>query len=353
MAEFTRRKLIAAGGIGFAAAATSGNAQTEEPPNFKAELQQPFRNQTQRLKVTNNGRYVTSLIFSADYPTHFRLKPELYPVLTPAGFPVTDSHQYCFIHHQSVMCGHGRVRSADGAVHDFYRKLNFPEDERADKWHTPERNLYKLGPSGIQRITKSARTEGKSLTVDLTLEWQTRTQNSAEGETIVIEKRRYEISQSGQHTVIDHFSRLIPAKGEAVLEADRHSFCGVRVNDLIDVDEGGTMRDSEGRVNPDGNYWDVEGERKSPRWVDCSGKIGDATVGMTLMGHPKNLRNEYYVRSWGLMEVSAMLSTDVPFSSEQPFEFAARYVAHDGEIKPATADQLYSKFAQQEFLQTD
>ena len=38
------------------------------------------------------------------------LKPELLPVCTPRGLPVTSSHQYCFIHHQSIMCGHGKVR---------------------------------------------------------------------------------------------------------------------------------------------------------------------------------------------------------------------------------------------------
>ena len=347
MADLTRRKIIA-GGIGLTAAATTAQTQADKPSHFQAELQEPFREQTQRLKITNHGRYVTSLIYSVDYPTHFRLKPEFYPVLTPAGFPVTDSHQYCFIHHQSIMCGHGRVRSEDGTVHDFYRKLNFPED-RDDKWHTPEKNLYQLGPSGIQRITESSWDGGELLSIDLTLEWQTRTQNSAVGETIVIEQRRYDVSQTGKYTIIDHFSRLVPAKGEAVLEADRHSFCGVRVSDLIDVEDGGAMTDSEGRENPDGNFWDAEGETRAPRWVDCTGKIGDATVGITLMGHPQNLRNEYYVRQWGLMEVSAMLGTDVPFSKAKPFEFAARYVAHDGEMDAATADQLCSEFGEREF----
>jgi len=348
MADLTRRKLIA-GGISLTSAATAGRTQASEPSNFQAELQKPFREQTQRLKITNHGRYVTSLIYSVDYPTHFRLKPEFYPVLTPAGFPVTDSHQYCFIHHQSVMCGHGRVRSEDGMVYDFYRKLNFPEDARDDKWHTPEKNLYQLGPSGIQRITESRWDGIDPLSIDLTLEWQTRNQNSPAGETIVIEKRRYEIGQAGKHTIIDHFSKLIPAKGEAVLEADRHSFCGVRVSDLIDVEEGGTMTDSEGRVNPEGNFWDADGETKAPRWVDCTGKIGDATVGITLMGHPQNLRNEYYVQPWGLMEVSAMLGTDVSFSKAKPFEFAARYVAHDGVMAPETADQLCVEFAERKF----
>lgn len=347
--EPSRRAFLAAGAAGLAALDAASAAPNREPSEFEIEDQKPFRGQTRRLKVANQGRYVTSLIFSVDYPTHFRLKPEFYPVLTPNVFPVTDSHQYCFIHHQSVMCGHGRVRTEDGRVIDFYRKLNFPEQDRSDKWHTPDKNLYQLGPSGIQRIVDVKLTTGERAVIDLSLEWQTRTQNSATGETIVIEQRRYEISQSGPHTMIDQFSRLTPARGECVLEGDRHSFCGVRVHDLIDVEDGGTMRDSEGRINQTGNFWDADGNRKSPRWVDCTGNIGDATVGMLLMGHPRNPRNEFYVQDWGLMEVSAMLDNDLSFSSAKPFRFAARYVAHDGELSAATADQLYAEFSMKDF----
>jgi hypothetical protein len=345
MPELTRRHLLksAAWSAGFMAA-TRGEAHAAPTNQFEVDDQRPFRGQTRRLKITNRGHYVTSLIFSVDYPTHFRLKPEFYPVLTPAGYPVTDSHQYCFIHHQSIMCGHGRVRAEDGRVIDFYRKLNFPENDRSDKWHTPERNLYHLGPSGIQEITKAKWTTAESVRIDLELTWRTREQNSAKGDPILREKRRYELTQSGPHTIIDHFSELIPVKGTAVLEADRHSFCGVRVHDLIDVEDGGTMRDSEGRANPIGNYWNKDGDRKAPRWVDCTGRIGEATVGITLMGHPDNVRNQYYVQQWGLMEVSPVLGEDAEFNSGNPYRFAARYVAHDGEIQSETADKLFSSF---------
>ncbi|MGB0581197.1 MAG: DUF6807 family protein [Limisphaerales bacterium] len=344
MSDLSRRDLLKTAAVS-AGAMVSTSTLAQTPPNeFKVEDQRPFRAQTRRLKITNHGRYVTSFIFSVDYPTHFRLKPEFYPVLTPAGYPVTDSHQYCFIHHQSIMSGHGRVRTEDGRVIDFYRKLNFPETDRPDKWHTSERNLYHLGPTGIQEITGAKWTTGESVKLDLELTWRTREQNSAEGEPILYEQRHYELTQSGPHTIIDSSSQLIPVKGTIVLEEDRHSFCGVRVNDLIDVEEGGTMRDSEGRVNPDGNYWDADGDRKAPRWIDCTGRLGEATVGITLMGHPENIRNQYYMRDWGLMEVSPCLNTEVEINAASPFRFAARYVAHDGKIAPETNENLLRDF---------
>ena len=343
MSFYSRRNSLKL--VGSAALCTGWSVRSAEPTAFAVEDQRPFREQTRRLKITNQGRYVTALIFSADYPTHFRLKPEFYPVLTPAGYPVTDSHQYCFIHHQSIMSGHGRVRTEDGRVIDFYRKLNFPEAGRSDRWHTKERNLYHLGPSGIQEISDASWTVGEGVRIDLRLNWRTRVPNSADGKSVLTERRQYMISQSGPYTIIDHHTELVPVAGVVVLEADRHSFCGVRVHDMIDVEDGGTMKDAEGRVNPDGNYWDADGNRKAPRWVDCTGKIGAATVGLTLIGHPKNIRNEYYVRDWGLMEVSPVLGHEHTFSKVEPFRFAARYVAHDGEMAADEAARLTDEFA--------
>lgn len=69
-------------------AALSGAALAEEEPAgaLAIEDQQPFRGQTRRLRITRGSRPVASLLFSSDYPTHFRLKPELHNVCTPSRF---------------------------------------------------------------------------------------------------------------------------------------------------------------------------------------------------------------------------------------------------------------------------
>ena len=107
MSRISRRRLLAAG-IGGASAAGLSSVTAATEDQYSVEDQVAFGGQTRRLKLTNRDRCIASLIFATDYPTHFRLKPELYPVCTPAGVPVTDSHQYCFIHHQSIMTGHGK-----------------------------------------------------------------------------------------------------------------------------------------------------------------------------------------------------------------------------------------------------
>lgn len=355
MNVLNRRNFIgAASGAAAAVALTENSSAANAATSYTVEDQQPFNAQTRRLKLSANGRYFAALIFPTDYPTHFRLKPEIYPVCTPGGVPVTGTHEYCFIHHQSVMCGHGKVMIGDREKpYDLYRKLNFPEPERPDKWHRGF-NLFDLGPSGMQRVTEARWTTTDRITIDLTLDWRTRERNKESGETLLRERRRYELCQRGRFTLIDHFTRLTPiAADSATLLADRHSFCGVRVNDLIDVEDGGTLRDSEGRVNGSGNYWDAEGDRKAPRWVDCAGKIGSDTAGIALMGHPANIRNQFYYREWGLMEVSPCLNADVPFSAAEPFQFAARHVAHDGHLTARDANELFDEFAAREFPNLD
>lgn len=345
MPTLNRRSFLGMAAGTYAASALAPAPAMADGPQYQVEDQTPFRGQTRRLKLTNGSRCITSLIFSTDYPTHFRLKPELYPVCTPAGLPVTDSHQFSFIHHQSIMTGHGKVRfeGTDRDI-DFYRQLPYPDGQRDDPYHTGH-NLFQMGPSGIQKITHATWSTSPHIRLDLRLEWQSREQTSAGGKALILEQRRFEIRQQGPHTIIDQFSKLVPTEASFTMHADRHSFVGIRVHDLIDPDEGGQMRDSLGRINPDGNYWDAAGERQAPRWIDCTGNMGAQRVGVTLFSHPSNVRNEFYCRSWGLMICSATLGHDVLVTEKQPFQFAARYVAHDGELSAKAAKELYEEFA--------
>lgn len=330
-----------------ACASTLGMTQHTQAadPVYHIEDQTPFGGQTRRVKLTNHGRMIAALIFSTDYPTHFRLKPELYPVCTPAGVPVTDSHQYCFIHHQSIMTGHGSIQldGSDRPV-DFYRQMPLPDYDRDDPYHKGK-NLFHEGPSGIQKIVDAEWDATDRIQIRLSLEWQSRQEHSAGGPALVRERRRYEVLQRDDCTIIDQFSRLEPVTESFTMLPDRHSFVGVRVHDLIDPDEGGRMHDSEGRINPDGNYWDARGDRKAPRWIDCTGRIGSQTAGIALIAHPDNIRNEFYCRGWGLMICSATLGRPVSVRHDQPFTFAARYVAHDGELARSMGDRLYDEFA--------
>lgn len=340
--QISRRMLLASAAAGVLVERGAGAAPAAGPYRV---VDQNVSRQTRRLKLLAGERFIAALLFSTDYPTHFRLKPELHTVCTPLGLPVTGSGEYCFIHHQSIMCGHGKVRVEGGAARlDFYRQLPPPDAGREDPFHR-DYNLFQLGPSGMQRIVEAKWDSDEEIRIELRLHWNTREPGREQGETIAVENRHYRIRQRDGLTIVDQTSRLAAAARPIVLEADRHSLHGVRVHDLIDVDDGGTMTDSEGRINPSGNYWDAAGERKAPRWVDCTGTIGGQTVGMALLAHPANVRNEWYVREFGLMEVSPTLGHEVRVTAEEPLLFATRFVAHDGVLTRGVAEALLEELA--------
>lgn len=343
----TRRKLALTLGTAALAPLAQRSGQAASPEPFAIEDEELFRGQTRRLKITRGQKPVAVLLLPTDYPTHFRLKPELHHVCTPEGIPVTGSHEHCFIHHQSIMCGHGRVQvEGDGRIVDFYRQLPFPDPARADRWHAKDKNLFHLGPSGLQRVTGIRFRAGDQAVIQLQLAWQTREIGREQGDVLATEERLYRISVEGRSTIVDVFSKL-QSTGHSVtlLPENDHGYLGVRVHDFIDVEDGGVMRDSEGRTNPSEHFREAAGERRIPRWVDCTGTIGSATVGMALMSHPANVRNEWYTREFGLMIVSAAQTEAVRITPEQPFEFAARFVAHDGPLSPEEADGLHASFA--------
>ncbi|MGH7958137.1 MAG: DUF6807 family protein [Opitutaceae bacterium] len=356
----TSPQLRRRGFLGTALAAASGMAVTRmlpgatvapktAPGKFTLLDQKPWGNQTRRLKITRGAQPVASLIFPTDYPTHFRLKPELHHVCTPSGVAVTGSHEYCFIHHQSIMCGHGKVQAdGDERMIDFYRHLPFPFPGRRDPNRAPnaKNNLFQLGPSGLQRITQARWRVADEVVLHLELAWQTRAMDREVGDTIATEERFYRIANSEHGTVVDVFSKLMPADRPVTLIPENdHGYIGVRVHDFIDVDDGGIMRDSEGRTNPTEHFREATGERRIPRWVDCTGRIGTATVGMAIMSHPGNVRNQWYMREFGLMIISAAQTAPLRITAEKPFEFAVRFVAHDGVLAPAAANRLHADFS--------
>jgi hypothetical protein len=100
MRPISRRGFLTATAAATTAGISADVSTARSGGEYRVVDQVRFGGQTRRLKLTRGDRFITALIFPTDYPTHFRLKPELYPVCTPRGLPVTGSHSYCFIHHQ-------------------------------------------------------------------------------------------------------------------------------------------------------------------------------------------------------------------------------------------------------------
>jgi arylsulfatase A len=91
---------------------------------------------------------------------------------------------------------------------------------------------------------------------------------------------------------------------DSAFSADREFYFGdqeemglaFRVTTPIAVDNGGTMRDSQGRENGKG-IWG-----KTAAWCDYSGAVDRRKIGMTLMCHPENFRSSWiHARDYGFV----------------------------------------------------
>jgi hypothetical protein len=91
---------------------------------------------------------------------------------------------------------------------------------------------------------------------------------------------------------------------DSTFAADREFYFGdqeemglaFRVTTPITVDNGGTMRDSQGRKNGDG-IWG-----KTAQWCDYSGTVDGRKIGMTVMCHPENFRSSWmHARDYGFI----------------------------------------------------
>ena len=84
-------------------------------------------------------------------------------------------------------------------------------------------------------------------------------------------------------------------------------------------------------------------------WGDLTGPLGDAWAGLTMLGHPANLRFPQPFRCHPTVPYFCMApSQQGPWSIEpgKPLELCYRFVVHDGKADAALAERLFRDFAQ-------
>jgi hypothetical protein len=102
------------------------------------------------------------------------------------------------------------------------------------------------------------------------------------------------------------------------------------------------MLTSEGKTRKDGN------ETKA-RWCDVSGPLGGRTAGVLVMSHPQNFRHPEPVRlNPKQPQICFAPSEEGDWAIEPGKDYVWRYrfCVHDGEMKAAAADRLWTDFAE-------
>ena len=206
-----------------------------------------------------------------------------------------------FPHHKGVWIGHAQING-----------VNFFHDLVEAGWIVP--------------IRVSFDADAASARIDLDLEWRDR-----RGTVMATEVRTHAVRRDGPAHLLDMVSTLRASHGSLELSVDNHAWAGCRLIDALDQDDGGRMRDSEGRQGADA----ING--RAVRWVDVSGTIGQHACGAALMAHPASAPVPTFARFYGTSLLNPTMYEPLTVAGGASWTFGARVVAYDG---PATMDDL-------------
>jgi hypothetical protein len=256
------------------------------------------------------------LVLSLDGGAGMR-RPFLYPVIGPAGLPLTRmGHPHDPIshsHHNSIWIAHADVGGTtfwadDGGTIEVAQVTRL--DDGDDRAAVEMSNVWRAGEKGI----------------------------------VLREKRRVSlVPVAADLWRIDIETELHAADAPVTLGATAFGMLAVRVAKSIGVqDGGGRILSSEGGVN------EADCFRKPARWVDYTGPV-TATVdeGITLMDHPDNLHHpvEFHVRDDGWMGAATTFRGAHTIEPGMPLRLRHGLLVHGAATDAAAIDREWHRFA--------
>jgi hypothetical protein len=244
-------------------------------------------------------------------------RPFLYPVLGPAGVPLTRmGHPHDPVghsHHNAIWIAHADVAGTsfwadDGGTIEVTQitSLDDADDHAAAEFSA----VWRAGDNGV--VLREARRV--SLVPNDADSWR-----------------------------IDIETELTAADGPVTLGATAFGLLAVRVAKSMGVkDGGGRILNSEGAMNESGCF------RKPGRWVDFSGPV-TATLdeGIALMDHPDNLHHpvEFHVRDDGWMGAATTFRAAHVIEPGKPLRLRHGLLVHGAATGREEIDREWQRFA--------
>jgi hypothetical protein len=249
----------------------------------------------------------------------------VYPLFTPAGFPVTTECPADHPHHNSFWIAadhvHCRMPVAAGGHEDY--TYNFYLDE----------TFQGRAPGQILETDLQAEIAGSdSLRIAQSLEWRGPIEWAApSGRLAARETRTLLIGFRPNMHVVDVESRLASADWDFTLGPTRHAYFNVRVADTMIVAFGGVVKDDAGRTGGEA----ITGSRS--RWVDFSGPVGGGeTAGLAVFPDPRDHEDlSWFVADWGVVTVGPFRLKGRLVSRGQELVARYRVIVHDGSAEDA------------------
>jgi hypothetical protein len=264
-----------------------------------------------KIKVTINGKYFTSYIFSED-----EKYPFFYPVNGPiSGGSVTSMRNAIWPHHSSLFFGCDAVNGGNW----------WQEGLERGRIISVNAEIIKQG--------------GDTLIITDECIW------SRPGAISPIKDTRKFIITSPSDS-IKHIDAIIVMEmlTDVHIKQTNHSLFSARMAADLSVQNGGTM------INAEGAKGEKDTFGKNSPWIDCYGKRGTATEGLAIMQHPSNpwYPSPWFTRDYGFMSPTPMYwpenGTETFLKQGTVLTLRYRVIVHAGDTKTAKIAEAFEKY---------
>jgi hypothetical protein len=281
---------------------------------------------THRRTLRRAGAPVLSL-------TQGRQRCYVYPLFTPAGFPVTSECPADHPHHNSFWIAadhvHGRMPVGDGKYEEYTYNLYVDE------------TFQGRAPGRIIALSSKAAPHHCGIVIMQDIEWRGPTEWAApDGRLIAREAREMVIAAEPGMYVIDVKSTLAAAEWDFSLGPTRHAYFNLRAAERITVANGGQVIDDRGCAGGEA----ITGTQS--RWVDFSGNVGGGhKAGLSVFPDPRDHEDlSWFVADWGVVTVGPFRINGRVVKQGESLTARYRVLVHDGDSIAADVAGRYASF---------
>lgn len=245
----------------------------------------------------------------------------IHPLVSPAGKVLTDDFNPDHAHQHGIMFAWRKTTCEGRSTNGWDQKAGQGKVEHVKVENYSGGPVFGQFTVRLQQVDLIAPGGPKPILAEL---WRVRVEPCAQ---------RYLVDLESDQT----------CAGQSPVTVDEYAYGGLMIRGAVEWSKRRNFDyvTSEGKTKKDGNH-------TRPRWVALCGPVGGAACGVLALDHPANFRFPQPVRLHPTMPyfcfTPAVLGS---FTIEPGKTYTSRYrfVAYDGKLSPAEAEQLWADYA--------